>query len=89
MLQFNFKIAHNAGSVNTAADFLYRLELKITEKTRLKIREDIETPIQVTTYSSDLADGKHFCYKQADNKHESEEQTLSEKNNPDKMRSNV
>ena len=25
VLQFNFKIAHNAGSVNTAADFLSRL----------------------------------------------------------------
>ena len=35
-LQFNFKIAHIAGSVNTAADFLSRLELKVTEKIRLK-----------------------------------------------------
>ena len=40
VLQFNFKIAHIAGSVNTAADFLSRLELKVTEKIRLKIRED-------------------------------------------------
>ena len=32
VLQFNFKIAHIAGSVNTAADFLSRLELKVTEK---------------------------------------------------------
>ena len=38
MLQFNFKIAHIAGSVNTAADFLSQLELKVTEKIRLKIR---------------------------------------------------
>ena len=38
MLQFNFKIAHIAGSVNTAADFLSRLELKVTEKILLKIR---------------------------------------------------
>ena len=30
VLQFNFKIAHIAGSVNTAADFLSRLELKVT-----------------------------------------------------------
>ena len=37
VLQFNFKTAHNAGSVNTAADFLSRLELKVTEKIRLKI----------------------------------------------------
>ena len=38
VLQFNFKFAHIAGSVNTAADFLSRLELKVTEKIRLKIR---------------------------------------------------
>ena len=54
VLQFNFKIAHIAGSVNTAADFLSRLELKLTEKICLKIREDIQTtPIEVTTSSSD------------------------------------
>ena len=43
VLQFNFKIAHLAGSVNTAADFLSRLELKVTEKIRLKMRENIQT----------------------------------------------
>ena len=32
VLQFNFRIAHIAGSTNTAADFLSRLELKVTEK---------------------------------------------------------
>ena len=36
VLQFNFKKAHIAGSVNTAADFLSRLELKVTEKYVLK-----------------------------------------------------
>ena len=57
VLQFNFKIAHIAGSFNNAADFLSRLELKVTEKIRLKIREDIHpTPIEVTTSSSDVAD---------------------------------
>ena len=57
VLQFNFKIAHIAGSVNTAAVFLPRLELKVTEKIRLKIREDIQTtPFEVTTSSSDVAD---------------------------------
>ena len=50
------KKAHIAGSVNTAAEFLSRLELKVTEKIRLKIREDIQTtPIEVTTSSSDVA----------------------------------
>ena len=42
-LQFNFKIAHIAGSVNTAADFLSRVELKVTEKINLKIQEDVPT----------------------------------------------
>ena len=57
VLQFNFKIPHIAGSVNTAADFLSRHELKVTEKIHLKIREDIQTtPIDVTTSSYDVAD---------------------------------
>ena len=55
--QVNFKRAHIAESVNTAADFLSRLEHKVTEKIRLKIREDIQTtPIEVTTSCSDVAD---------------------------------
>ena len=57
VLQFNFKIAHIAGSVNTAADFLSRIELKATERIHLKIREDVQTtPTEVTTSSSDVAD---------------------------------
>ena len=57
VLQFNFKVAHIAGSVNTAADFLSRLELKVTEKIHLKNREDVQTtPIEVSTSSSDVAD---------------------------------
>ena len=57
VLQFNFKIAHNAGSVNTAVDFFSRLELKVTERIRLNIREVVQTtPIEVTTSSSDVAD---------------------------------
>ena len=67
VLQVNFKIAHIAGSVNTAADFLSRLQLKVTEKIRLKNREDIQTtPIEVTTSSSDVAD-------EADKNNESQE----------------
>ena len=80
MLQFNFKIAHIAGSVNTAADFLFRLELKVTEKIRLKIREDIHTtPIEVTTSSSDVADEERVFFTQSDNNNKSEEQTLERK----------
>ena len=80
VLQFNFKIAHIAGSVNTAADFLSRLELKVTEKIRLKIREGIHTmPIEVTTSSSDVADEEQFFFTHADDAKESEEHTLERK----------
>ena len=80
VLQFNFKIAHIAGSVNTAADFLSRLELKVTEKICLKIREDIQTtPIEVTTSSSDVADEEHIFFTHEDDAKESEEQTLERK----------
>ena len=89
VLQFNFKIAHIAGSVNTAADFISRLELKVTEKIRLKIREVIQTtPIQVTTSSSDVTDEEQFFFTQANKSDESQQRPLNEKNNPDKMRSN-
>ena len=80
VLQFNFKKTHIAGSVNTAADFLSRLELKVTEKICLKIREDIQTtPIEVTTSSSDVADEEHIFFTHADDAKESEEQTLERK----------
>ena len=77
MLQFYFKKAHIAVSVNTAADFLSRLELKVTDKVRLKVKEDIQTTsIEVTTSSSDFADEEQFFFAQADGEVETEEQTL-------------
>ena len=80
MLQFNFKIAHIAGSVNTAADFLSRLELKVTERIRLKIKEDVQTtPIEVTTSSSDVADEEQFFFTQPDDQDETGEQILQRK----------
>ena len=80
VLQFNFRIAHIAGSVNTAADFLSRLELKVTEKIRLKIREDIHTmPIEVTISSSDVAEEEQIFFTHADDAKESEEQTFEQK----------
>ena len=80
VMQFNFKIAQLAGSVNTAADFLSRLQLKVMEKIRLKIREDIySTPIEVTTTSSDVANEEQFFFTHADDTNESEEQTLEGK----------
>ena len=80
MLQFNFKIAHVAGSVNTAVDFLSRLELKVTEKIHLKIREGVQTtPIDVSTSSSDVADGEQFFFTQPDNQDETAEQIIQRK----------
>ena len=80
VLQFNFKIAHIAGSVNTAADFLSRLELKVTERFCLKIREDVQTtPIEITTSSSDVADEEQFFFTHTDDQHETEEQILQRK----------
>ena len=77
VLQFNFKIAHIAGSINTAVDFLSRLELKVTEKIHLKLREDVQTtPIEVSTPSSDVADEEKFFFTQTDGQDETEEQTL-------------
>ena len=77
VLRVNFKLAHIAGSVNTADDLFSRFELKVTEKMRLKIREVIETtPIEVTTSSSDVADEEQFFFTQADNNDESEGETL-------------
>ena len=43
VLQFNFTIAHIPGKTNTAADFLFRLEMDRNGKIILKIREDIPT----------------------------------------------
>ena len=80
MLQFNFKRAHITGSVNTAADFLSRLELKFTERIHLKIQEDVQTtPIERTTSSSDVADEKQFFFTQADGEDATEEQILQRK----------
>ena len=56
VLQFKFRIMHVAGSQNTAADFLSRLELTPKEKVQLKLRNDILTsPIVVNIQSSDVA----------------------------------
>ena len=83
VLQFNFKKAHIAGSVKQAADFLSRLEPKVTQKIRLKIGADLQTtPIEVTTYSSDVAKEEQFFFTQADKNDKSEEQTIERKEQP-------
>ena len=80
VLQFNFKKVHSAVSVNTAAAFFSRLELKVTEKIHLKIRQDVQTaPIEVTTSFSDVADGGQFFFTQADGEDETEDKILQRK----------
>ena len=80
VLQINFKKAHIAGSVNKEADFLSRLELKVTEKIHLKVREDVQTtPIEVTTSYSGVAEEEQFFFTQADGEDEIEEQILQRK----------
>ena len=80
VLQFNFKTSYIAGLVNTEADIFSRLQLKVTEKIHLKIREDVQTtPIEVTTPFSDNADEEQFYFTQADGQYETEEQILQRK----------
>ena len=84
--QFNFKMAHIAGSINTAADFLSRLEFKVTEKIHLKMREDVQTTsIEVSTSSSDAADEEQFFFTQTDGQDETEKQILQRKEQFPKM----
>ena len=80
VLQFNFKIAHISSSVNTAADFVSRLELKATEKLCFKIHEFIQTTtFELTASSSDVTDEEQFLLRQADNKNESKKQSFQRK----------
>ena len=54
--QFNFAIAHIPGKMNTAADFLSRVEMDPNEKISIKIREDIPIePIEVNIESTGIA----------------------------------
>ena len=63
VLQFHFKIAHVPGRMNTAADFLSRLDISPKEKVLLQIREDIQTTrIQVNIQSSDIHEEAQFYF---------------------------
>ena len=56
------------------------MELKVTEKIHLKIREDVQTThIEVSTSSSDVADEEQFFFTQPDSQDETEEQILQRK----------
>ena len=57
VLQFNFHIMHVAGTQNTAAEFLSRIDLNPKERIELKNKNDITIrPIQVNLQSTDVAD---------------------------------
>ena len=43
VLQYHFVIAHVAGAMNTAADFLSRAEINPTEQLEMNIRNDVNT----------------------------------------------
>ena len=65
VLQFISKRADIDGSNNTAAYFLSRLDMKVTEVIRLKIWEDVQTtPIEMTTSFSDVADEEQLFFEQ-------------------------
>ena len=79
VLQFKFQIMHVAGSQNTAADFLSRLELTPKEKVQLKLRDDILTsPIEVNLQSSDVADEEQLFFL-PDEEDESEQEIFARK----------
>ena len=52
VLQYNFVIAHVAGAMNTAADFLSRAETNPTEKLEMNIRNDVTTQAIEVNYQS-------------------------------------
>ena len=79
VLEFIFHIMHVAGTQNTAADFLSRIELNPKERVELKIREDITIrPIQVNLQSTDVADEEQFFFL-PDETIETEEEILLQK----------
>ena len=70
---------HVAGTQNTAADFLSRIDLNPKERVELKIREDITIrPIQVNLQSTDVADEEQLFFL-PDETIETEEDILLQK----------
>ena len=68
VLKLILKIPHIAGPLNTTAYFICRQGFKVTEKRCFKIREDIQTtPIEVTTFPSDVTDEEPSSFTEADN----------------------
>ena len=75
VLQFNFTIAHIPGKMNTAADFLFRLEMDPNEKIILKIREDIPTkPIEVNIEFTGIAQEEPVFFDPTDQQETTEKE---------------
>ena len=80
VLQFNFTISHIPGKMNTAADFLSRLEMDPNEKIFLKIREDIPTePIEVDIESAAIAQEKPVFFDTTDQQETTEKELRKRK----------
>ena len=80
-LQFNFDIKHEAGTQNTAADFLSKIDLNPKERVELKIRNDITIrPIQgiLQSHFTDVADEEQLFFL-PDETIETEEEMLLQK----------
>ena len=78
VIQFNFTIAHIPGKYNTAADYLFRLEISLKEKLILRIREDIPTtPIELHVQAAGVAEEEQIYYTDDDD--ETEEQIWQRK----------
>ena len=80
VLQFNFTIAHIPGKMNTAADFLSRLEMDPNEKIILEIREDIPAKrIEVNIESTGLAHEEHVFQDPTDQQETTEKELWTRK----------
>ena len=76
VLQYNFVIAHVAGAMNTAADFLSRTEISPTKKLEMNLRNDIQTKaIEVNIQSSGITEEEQIHIHADD---ENDEKTLWE-----------
>ena len=80
VLQFNFTIALIPGKMNTAADFLSRLEMDANEKIVLKIKEDIPTkPIEVNIESTGIAQEEPVFFDPTDHQETTEKELWKRK----------
>ena len=79
VIQFNFVIAHIPGKNNSAALYLFRMEMDPKEKLILKIRKDKETrPIEVNVQSAGVSKEEQVFFTEDDD--ETEENVWERKN---------